>query len=116
MQLFFLRFPYFYCLYRPIGLMSRVFTNGLGDRVSIRGRVIPKMQKWYLIPPYLTLSIIRYRPRVKRGNPGKGVAASLHLGVVAIEKGAFGSLLSTVTNFTLKKKGGAVLDIAVNYI
>ena len=39
---------------RTIGLMSRVFANGPGDRGSIPGRVIPKTQKWYLIP----LSII----------------------------------------------------------
>ena len=31
-----------------IGLMSRVFTNGPGDRVSIPGRVIPKTQKMVL--------------------------------------------------------------------
>ena len=37
-----------------IGQMSRVFTNGLGDRGSIPGRVIPKTQKWYLIAPCLT--------------------------------------------------------------
>ena len=29
--------------------------------------------------------------RVKWSNPGKGIALSLHLGVVAIEKGAFWS-------------------------
>ena len=41
--------------------MSRVFTNGLVDRGSIPGRVIPKTKKkkWYLISPCLTLSIIR---------------------------------------------------------
>ena len=42
-----------------IGLMSSGFTNGLGDRGSIPGRVIPKTQKWYLMPPWLELSIIR---------------------------------------------------------
>ena len=31
-----------------IGLMSRVFANGLGDQVSILGRVIPKTQKMVL--------------------------------------------------------------------
>ena len=30
---------------RTIGLMSSVFTNGLGDQGSIPGRVIPKTQK-----------------------------------------------------------------------
>ena len=32
-----------------------------------------RLKKWYLIPPCLTLSIIRYRSRVKWSNPGKGV-------------------------------------------
>ena len=39
--------------------MSRVFTNGPGDRSSIPGRIIAKTQKWYLMPPCLTFSIIR---------------------------------------------------------
>ena len=60
-----------------------------------------RLRKWFLIPPCLTLSIIRYVSRVKWSNPGKGVASSLHLGVVAIEKGAFGSPSTAVTNFTL---------------
>ena len=33
-------------------------------------------KKWYLIPPWLTLSIIRYVLRVKWSNPGKRVASS----------------------------------------
>ena len=52
------------------------------------------------MPPCLTLSIIKYISRVKWSNPGKGVASSLHLGVVGIEKGAFKPPLTTVTNFT----------------
>ena len=32
------------------------------------------LKKWYLMPPFLTLSIIRYGSRVKWSNPGKGVA------------------------------------------
>ena len=59
-----------------IGRIWHKFTNGLGDRGSIPGQVIPKTQKWYLMPPCLTLSIIRYRLRVKSSNPGKGVAPS----------------------------------------
>ena len=31
-------------------------------------------KKWYLMPPCLTLSVIRYGSRVKWSNPGKGVA------------------------------------------
>ena len=40
--------------YRAIDLMSRVFANGPEDQGSIPGRVVPKTQKWYLIPPCLT--------------------------------------------------------------
>ena len=41
--------------------------------------------------------------KVKWSNPGKGVAPFPHLGVVAIEKGAFWSPSTTVTNFTWLK-------------
>ena len=44
------------------------------DLGSIPGRVIPKTLKWYLIPPCLPHSNIRYISRVKWSNPGKGVA------------------------------------------
>ena len=40
--------------------MVRVSPTEAGDRGSIPGRVIPKTQKWYLMPPCLTFSIIRY--------------------------------------------------------
>ena len=32
-------------IYRAIGLMSRVFANGPGDRASIPGQIITKIQK-----------------------------------------------------------------------
>ena len=54
------------------------------------------------MPPCLTLSIIRYGSRVKWRNPGKGVASSLHLGVVAIKKGAFGSPSTIVDKIKAK--------------
>ena len=47
-----------------------------GDPGSIPGRVIPKYQKWYLMPACLALSIIRWGSRVKWSNPGNGVASS----------------------------------------
>ena len=60
-----------------IGLISRVFANGPGDRGSVSSWVLPKTQKkWYLRPPCLTLSIIRYGSRVKWSNPGNGVTPS----------------------------------------
>ena len=59
-----------------IGLAVRVFAIRPGDLGLFPGRVIPKTQKWYLMPPCLTLGIIRYGSRVKWSNPGKGVAPS----------------------------------------
>ena len=35
-----------------------------------------RLRKWYLMPPFLTLSIIRYGSRVKWSNPGKGITPS----------------------------------------
>ena len=63
-------------LYAFIGLMNRVISNDPGERGSIPGRVISKTQKWHLMQPCLTLSIIRYGSRVKWSNPGNGVAPS----------------------------------------
>ena len=83
-----------------IGLMGRVFANDPGDLGSILGCVIQRLLKWYLIPPCLTLSNIRYVSRVKWRNSGKGVVLSPIPGVVAIEKGAFWSPLTTVANVT----------------
>ena len=81
-------------------------------RVQSKVASYQRVKNWYLIPPCLTLSIIRYVSRVKWRNPENGVALHLHLGVVAIEKGAFGSPLTLVANFTyLKKKVSIVRKI-----
>ena len=85
---------------RPIGQVGRVFADDPGDRGSLPGRVIPKTQKWYLTPPCLTLSIIRYGSRLKSSNSGKESYLFLHLSVVAMEKGAFRSSSTKVANFT----------------
>ena len=92
---------YIFAFSNTIGLLSRMFANGPGDRGSIQVKSYQRLKKkWYLMPPCLALSIIRYRSRVKWSNPGNGVVPSLHLSVVAIEKGAFGSSLTKVANFT----------------
>ena len=52
--------------------MVKVFANGTGDRGSVPDRVIPKTQKWYLMPTCSTLSIIRYGSRVSGAIQGKG--------------------------------------------
>ena len=46
-----------------LGLMSRVFANGLGDGGSIPGRVIPKTQK--MILDAALLSTQHYKVRIK---------------------------------------------------
>ena len=72
--------------------------NGLGDLGSIPGCVIPKFLKMVLDTSLLNSQ--QYKVRVKWSNPGKGVAPSLLVGVVAIEKGAFYSPSTKVANFT----------------
>ena len=65
---------------------------------------MPKTQKMVLDATCLILSIIRYESRVKWNNPGKEYRPPLHFGVVANEKGAFGSTSTKVANsnfFTL---------------
>ena len=69
-------------------------------RVQSQVESYQRLKKWYLMPPCLVLSIIRLGSRVKWGNPGKGVAPPLHLGVVAIEKAAFGSPLTKIASLT----------------
>ena len=57
--------------------MVRVFANGPGrPGFNPRSSHIKESKKWYLMPPCLTLSIIRYGSRVKWVNPGKGVVPS----------------------------------------
>ena len=72
--------------------------------IYIPGWVIPETQKWYLIPPCLTLSIIRYRSRVKWSNLGKGVASSSKTRCSSYWKGSFGLPSTTVAKFTYRSK------------
>ena len=69
--------------------MSRVFTNGPGDRGSIPGRVIPKTQK--MVVEATLLSTQDYKVQIKskmEQSKERSSALPLHLGVVAIEKGS----------------------------
>ena len=71
--------------------MRRVFANGLGDRGSIPGRVIPKAQKWYLIPPCLTQHYkVWIKGKVEQSREWSSALPYTSC-VVAIEKGAFWS-------------------------
>ena len=62
-------------LLQSMGLFSRKLTSAHfpGDQDSISGQ---RLKKLYLIPPCLTLSIIRYISKIKWSNPGKGVVHS----------------------------------------
>ena len=75
-------------------------SSGPGDQGSILGRVTPETQKWYLITPCLTLRIIRYESKVSGVIQGKNLRPLLQLGVVAIEKEAFGSPKTAVGRLT----------------
>ena len=81
--------------------MSRGLANGPGDPVSIPGGVIPKTLKMVLDP--FLLNTQQYKVRIKgkvEQSRENSSAIPLHFGVVAIEKRAFGSPLTMVTNFT----------------
>ena len=79
-----------------------VLTHGPGDRGSIPGQVIPKTQKMVLddIFPSTQHYKVRIKGKVEQSRE-RSSTFPLHLGVVAIEKGAFGSPPTKVANFTL---------------
>ena len=54
---------YIYIYNQLIGLVGRVFANGLGDRGSIPSRVIPKTQKMVLDTSLLNTQ--HYKVRIK---------------------------------------------------
>ena len=80
-------------IHQAIGLMMSVLSNGLCDQGLIPGWILQKTQKRVLDPTLLN-SIIKYGSRVKWSNPGNREVRSL----TPIEKGAFGSPSTTVTN------------------
>ena len=80
--------------------MGSVFANGPGDLDSITGRVIPKTLKMVLNTSLLNTQ--QYKVRIKgkvEQSREKELRPLLRFGVVAIEKGAFGSPSTTVANF-----------------
>ena len=83
------------------GQVSRVFANDPGDPGSIPGRVIPKTLKMVLDTSLISTQQykVRIEGKVKQFWE-RGSALPLHLGVVAIEKGAFWSPSTKVANFT----------------
>ena len=87
--------------YRAIGLKSRVIANGPGDLGLIQGRFILKTQK--IVLDAALLSTPQYKVSIKsklEKSREWSSALPLHLSVVAIEKGAFGSPSTKVAKFT----------------
>ena len=73
-----------------------MFAYGPGDRGSIISQDIPKTKKMVLDAFLLSIQHNKVRIKGKWSNPEKVVAPSLHLGIVAIKKRAFGSPSTTV--------------------
>ena len=80
----------------PIHWMVRVFTSDPGDHVQPEVESYQIFKRWYLMPPCLTLGIIRYRLRVKWCNPEKGVSPFLTPWCSSHWKGTFGLPSTTV--------------------
>ena len=81
--------------------MGIVFGKGPGDLGSIPGCVIPKTSIMAL--DTALLNTLQYKVRIKgevEQSRERSSALPLHLGIVAIEKGTFGSLSTTVASFT----------------
>ena len=86
-----------YKYYWAMGRMVRVLANGSRDRCSIPSRDISKMVRDAFL---FKTQHFKVRIKSKWSNLGKGVAPSLTLGVVAIERGAFESHSITVGQLT----------------
>ena len=81
--------------------MVRVFARCLGDWGSIPGWVIPKTQKMVLDTSLLNIqhSKVGIKGKVEQSRERSNELPDTFC-IVAIEKRAFGSLLTMVTNFT----------------
>ena len=89
---------------RPIfGLMSREFANGLGDQVSIPGWVIPKTQKMVLDSTFFSTQHYKVRIKGKVEQSQEWSSPPTTPCCSSYWKGAFGSPLTTVTNYYIYK-------------
>ena len=88
----------------PTGINSVVYPcSPMVQETGIQSQVqsYQRLKKWFLIPPCLTLSIIRYGSRIKWRNPGNGTAPSTTPRCYSYWKGKFGSSSTKAANFTL---------------
>ena len=77
-----------------------MFANGPGDSDSIPGRVIPKTQEMVLNATLLYIQHYKVRIKGKVEQSSEQSSALLHLSLIAIEKGAFGSPSTNIANLT----------------
>ena len=75
-------------------------------RVPAQNESCQRLQKWYLMPPCLTVSIIWLRSRVKWSNPGKGEVPSLTPQCCSYWKGTLWVALNYSCRRTLLEKQG----------
>ena len=96
---------------RIIGLVGKYLP--IAKETMVQSLVVSyrKLKKWYLILPWLILSIIRYVFMGKVEQSRKKSSTPQHFGVVAIEKEAFGSPSTTVTNFTYLYRVNSALHL-----
>ena len=80
--------------------MGRVFMNGSGDLGSISGRVISKTLKMVLDISLVNTQQYKVRIKGKVEQSRERSSIPLHLGVVAIEKGAVWLPSTKFANFT----------------
>ena len=66
----------YFSLYRTLAWWLECLPMARETWVRSQVESYQRLKKWYLMPPCLTLSIIRYGSRVKWSNPGNGVAPS----------------------------------------
>ena len=78
--------------------------------VQSPGQVIPKTQKMVLDASLLNTQHykVRIKGKVKQSRE-RSCTLTLHLGIVAIEKGAFGSPLTMITNMVSCEKNHLIL-------
>ena len=90
-----------------IGLAGSVFANGPGGLCSIPGRVIPKTFKMVLDTPLPNTRQYKVHIEGKVEQSREGSSANpIHLGIVAIAKGAFRSPSTTIANLFLLLTSG----------
>ena len=80
--------------------MGRLFANVVEDLGSILSRIIPKTFKMVLDTSLLNTQQYKVRVKGKVEQSRERSSTLLYFGVVAIEKGAFWSSSTTVTNIT----------------